>query len=73
MSAVIGIPNEEWGEAVHAIMILNPGMEASEEDLKAHHHTLIAGYKCPRSINYGTDPFALSGANKVLKTELRKP
>jgi acyl-CoA synthetase (AMP-forming)/AMP-acid ligase II len=54
-------------------VILKPDMQASEDELKAHCHTLIAGYKCPRSIEYRTDPFPLSGANKVLKTELRKP
>ena len=72
-SAVIGIPSDQWGEAVHAIVILNDGMTASEEELKAHCHDLIAGYKCPRSISFRTDPMPLSGANKVLKTELRKP
>lgn len=72
-SAVIGIPSEQWGESVHAIVILNLGAEADVDELKAHCHTLIAGYKCPRTIDFRTDPFPLSGANKVLKTELRKP
>jgi acyl-CoA synthetase (AMP-forming)/AMP-acid ligase II len=72
-SAVIGIPSEQWGESVHAIVILHPGTEATPEELMAHCHTLIAGFKCPRSVDFRTDPFPLSGANKVLKTELRKP
>jgi len=72
-SAVIGIPSDDWGEAVHAIVILNPGMEVTAEALREHCHTLIAGYKCPRSIEFRTEPLPLSGANKVLKTELRKP
>ncbi|MGR3743052.1 MAG: AMP-binding enzyme [Pseudooceanicola nanhaiensis] len=72
-SAVIGIPSEAWGEAVHAIVILKEGAQASEDDLKAHCHKVIANYKCPRSIEFRTEPFPLSGANKVLKTELRKP
>ncbi|MEX0284370.1 MAG: long-chain-fatty-acid--CoA ligase [Paracoccaceae bacterium] len=72
-SAVIGVPDDKWGERVHAIIILKPGMEASEQELKDHCHTLIAGYKCPRSISFREEPFPLSGANKVLKTELRKP
>jgi acyl-CoA synthetase (AMP-forming)/AMP-acid ligase II len=67
-SAVIGIPSDQWGESVHAIVILNPGAEANGEDLMAFCHTLIAGYKCPRSVEFRTDPFPLSGANKVLKT-----
>lgn len=72
-SAVIGIPSEKWGEQVHALVILKPGAEATEAEIQAHCHTLIAGYKCPRSIEFRTEAFPLSGANKVLKTELRKP
>lgn len=72
-SAVIGIPSDKWGESVHAIVILHPDAATTTEELQAHCHTLIAGYKCPRSIEFRTDPFPLSGANKVLKTELRKP
>lgn len=72
-SAVIGIPDDKWGEAVHAIVILKPGAAATEEELKAHCHSRIAGYKCPRSVSFQEEAFPLSGANKVLKTELRKP
>ncbi|MFC3615150.1 long-chain fatty acid--CoA ligase [Lutimaribacter marinistellae] len=71
--AVIGIPSEKWGESVHAIVILKDGSHASPEELMAHCRDLIAGYKCPRSVEFRTEPFPLSGANKVLKTELRKP
>ncbi|MEP4195345.1 MAG: long-chain-fatty-acid--CoA ligase [Aliishimia sp.] len=72
-SAVIGIPSEQWGESVHALVILHPGADISEDELQKHCHSLIAGYKCPRSIEFRTEAFPLSGANKVLKTELRKP
>jgi acyl-CoA synthetase (AMP-forming)/AMP-acid ligase II len=72
-SAVIGIPSEQWGESVHALVILHPGTEITAQALQEHCHTLIAGYKCPHSIEFRTTPFPLSGANKVLKTELRKP
>jgi len=72
-SAVIGIPSDQWGESVHAIVILHPGATVTEEELQTHCHTLIAGYKCPRSIEFRTEPFPLSGANKVLKTTLREP
>ncbi|MEL0021260.1 MAG: hypothetical protein VW709_15400, partial [Rickettsiales bacterium] len=71
--AVIGIPDERWGEAVHAIVRLQEGKAASAEELIAHCHTLIANYKCPRGIEFVTDPLPLSGAGKILKTELRKP
>lgn len=72
-SAVIGIPSEKWGESVHAIVILHPGAAVEAQELMEHCHTLIAGYKCPRSIAFRTEPFPLSGANKVLKTSLRAP
>jgi len=72
-SAVIGIPSEQWGESVHALVILHPDAEVTMEALQQHCHTLIAGYKCPHSIEFTNEPFPLSGANKVLKTELRKP
>ena len=48
--AVIGVPDETWGERVHAIVRLKPGMTATPDELIAHCHTLIAGYKCPRTI-----------------------
>jgi acyl-CoA synthetase (AMP-forming)/AMP-acid ligase II len=71
--AVIGIPHEEWGEAVHAIVILHPGRSATEDELIAHCRELIAGYKLPKSVSFREEPLPLSGAGKVLKTELRKP
>ncbi|MFZ5511860.1 MAG: long-chain-fatty-acid--CoA ligase [Pseudomonadota bacterium] len=70
--AVIGIPSAEWGESVHAVVVLKPGAAATAGDLIAHCKTLIAGYKCPRSVEF-RDALPLSGAGKILKTELRKP
>jgi acyl-CoA synthetase (AMP-forming)/AMP-acid ligase II len=71
--AVIGIPSEKWGEEVHAIVVLNPGAEATEEELKAWTRDRIAGFKVPKSIAFRTEPLPLSGAMKVLKRELRAP
>ncbi len=71
--AVIGVPDEMWGEAVHALVIPKPGQRPSAEEIIQHCHTLIAGYKCPRSVAFRSEPFPLSGAGKVLKRELRKP
>ena len=48
--AVIGIPHETWGEQVHAIVRLHDGKDASEQDVIEFSHTLIAGFKCPRSV-----------------------
>ena len=70
--AVIGVPSDEWGEAVHAVVVAKPGASVSAEALIAHCKGLIAGYKCPRSIEQ-RDALPLSGAGKVLKTVLRKP
>ncbi len=71
--AVIGVPDETWGERVHAIVRLRDGMEACEADLSAHCRDLIADYKRPRSYAFRTEALPLSGAGKILKTELRRP
>ncbi|WP_428311440.1 acyl-CoA synthetase [Hydrocarboniphaga sp.] len=71
--AVIGIPNERWGESVHAVVVIRPGVTApSADDIRQHCQSLIAGYKCPRSVEF-RDSLPLSGAGKVLKIELRAP
>lgn len=71
--AVIGVPDEKWGERVHAIVRLRDGMDVKEADLSAHCHDLIADYKRPRSYLFRHEPLPLSGAGKILKTELRRP
>ena len=71
--AVIGIPDERWGEAVHAIVVLKAGSTASEDDIKAHVRELIAGYKVPKAVEFRAEPLPLSGALKILKRELRAP
>jgi long-chain acyl-CoA synthetase len=72
-AAVFGIPSERWGEAVHAVVSLNPGASASVDELIAHCRALIAGYKTPRSIEVRSDPLPKSGPGKILKAELREP
>ncbi len=71
--AVIGIPHDTWGEQVHAIVRLGPGAEPDAEAIIEHCRGLIAGFKCPKSVAFTADPLPLSGANKILKTELRRP
>jgi long-chain acyl-CoA synthetase len=71
--AVIGVPDDKWGERVHAIVRLKPGTSATPEELIAHCHTLIANYKCPRTLDLREEPLPLSGAGKILKTDLRAP
>jgi len=71
--AVVAIPSAEWGEAVHAIVILKEGCAATAGEIIAHCRREIAHYKCPRSVEFRTEPLPLSGAGKVLKRELRAP
>jgi long-chain acyl-CoA synthetase len=71
--AVIGVPDAKWGERVHAIVRRKDGHTLGEEALLAHCHERIAGYKCPRSVEFVEEPLPLSGAGKILKSELRRP
>lgn len=70
--AVIGVPDERWGERVHAVIVPRAGATVTAETVIAHCRLLIADFKCPRSIEL-RDALPLSGAGKILKTELRKP
>ena len=71
--AVIGIPSEEWGEAVHAVVVVRDGAEVTEDELIAYARESIAGYKVPRSVTLRAEPLPVSGAGKTLKRELREP
>jgi acyl-CoA synthetase (AMP-forming)/AMP-acid ligase II len=71
MCAVIGIPHPEWGEQVHAVVQLKEGQVVTEEELLAHCRKLIAGYKCPRSVEFTREPLPVSGVGKILKRQLR--
>ena len=71
--AVIGIPSEQWGEAVLAIVVAKPGAAPTEEEIKAWARERIAGYKVPKAVEFRQDPLPLSAAMKVLKRDLRAP
>ena len=70
--AVIAIPDEKWGESVHAIVVLKDGASADEKQIIDHCHNLIANYKCPRSVEF-CNALPLSGAGKIMKNVLREP
>jgi acyl-CoA synthetase (AMP-forming)/AMP-acid ligase II len=72
MCAVIGIPSAEWGEAVHAVVVPRATDSVSAADIIAHCRQKIAGYKCPKSVEFRTE-LPLSGAGKILKSHLREP
>ncbi|HKY20511.1 MAG TPA: long-chain fatty acid--CoA ligase [Vicinamibacterales bacterium] len=71
-AAVIGVPSERWGESVHAFVLAAADACPSVEELISHCKAQIAGYKCPKSIDF-VGELPLSAAGKVLKSELRKP
>jgi long-chain acyl-CoA synthetase len=71
--AVIGVPSEQWGEAVHAVVVPKPDVSLTAEEIIEHCRQRIAGYKLPRSVSFRSEPLPVSGAGKILKTELRKP
>ena len=71
--AVIGIPHDVYGEAVHAVVVVKPEHAVTEDELIGHARGLIAGYKVPKSVTFREEPLPLSGAMKVLKRELRAP
>jgi long-chain acyl-CoA synthetase len=71
--AVIGIPDDMWGEAVHAVVVLQPEQNVSEDEIINHARQSVAGYKVPKSVSFRSEPLPLSGALKVLKRDLRAP
>jgi acyl-CoA synthetase (AMP-forming)/AMP-acid ligase II len=69
--AVIGVPDTDWGERVHAVVVLVPGASATLDELRDFCRPQIAGYKVPRSIAFA-EALPISAAGKVLKRELRQ-
>jgi acyl-CoA synthetase (AMP-forming)/AMP-acid ligase II len=68
--SVIGVPDLKWGEAIKAVVSLNPGITATEKDLIEFCRGNIAGYKKPRSVDF-VDDLPKSNYGKILKRKLR--
>jgi acyl-CoA synthetase (AMP-forming)/AMP-acid ligase II len=70
--AVIGVPDEKWGEAVKALVVLKPGASLSIAALIDHARAHIGGYKIPKSIEFVAH-IPRNAAGKILRKELREP
>jgi acyl-CoA synthetase (AMP-forming)/AMP-acid ligase II len=70
--AVFGIPSDQWGEQVHATVVLAPGASLAEADVITYAHEHLARYKCPRSVSF-TAELPRTGSGKLLKRKLRAP
>jgi acyl-CoA synthetase (AMP-forming)/AMP-acid ligase II len=74
IEAAIDKHAKAYSKAVHAIVVPRAGVATlSAESIVMHCRTLIAGYKCPRSIDLRDEPLPLSSVNKVDKAVLREP
>ncbi|MFJ3673519.1 o-succinylbenzoate--CoA ligase [Streptomyces sp. NPDC090106] len=69
--AVIGVPDEKWGEVPRAVVVLAPGTKASAEEILAFLHGRLARYKIPKSVVFA-DALPRSGAGKLLKPRIRQ-
>ncbi len=70
--AVIGVPHEKWGEAVKACVVVKEGEELTEAHVIAHAREHIAGYKCPKSVDF-IEALPRNPSGKILRRELRAP
>jgi fatty-acyl-CoA synthase len=71
-AAAIGVPDETWGEAVKAIVVLRDGASATAEEIIEFCRGSLAGYKRPRSVDF-VDALPRNPTGKILKRELREP
>ena len=71
-AAVIGVPDDKWGETAKAIIVKVPGAEVAEDELIEYCRGQLARFKCPTSVDW-TDALPRNPSGKILKKELREP
>ncbi len=71
-AAVFGIPNDDWGESVHAVIVRRSGSDLDEAGVDEHARAHLANYKIPRSVTWMVE-LPKTGSGKVLKRDLRRP
>ena len=69
-AAVLGLPSEQWGESVHAVVVAAAGATLTEDDVVSIARDALSGYKIPRSVTFAAE-IPKTGTNKILKRELR--
>jgi acyl-CoA synthetase (AMP-forming)/AMP-acid ligase II len=70
--AIIGIPDDRWGEAVKAVVVVQPGEKLTAQEVIDFARDRIAHYKCPKSVDF-IDALPRNPSGKILRRELRKP
>ena len=71
-AAVVGIPDDKWGEAVKGFVVLSEGADLEESEIISYARTQIAAYKCPRTIDFVSE-LPRNPSGKILRRELRDP
>ncbi|MBF6370860.1 long-chain fatty acid--CoA ligase, partial [Nocardia puris] len=68
--AVVGVPDDHWGESVHAVVVAGEPVEAA--DVIAHCRSHLAGYNCPKTVEFVAE-LPRNASGKILKRTLREP
>jgi acyl-CoA synthetase (AMP-forming)/AMP-acid ligase II len=71
-AAVVGIPDDKWGESVIGFVVIEESTNLSEEEIISYARTQIAAYKCPKSIEFIKE-LPRNPSGKILRRELRDP